>query len=144
MKQWNVVRLSLSAKLPRLSIHLQQHVVNEVIVKTLCSRRHCPLWRKLDSLSRIHPLCHSERFLRKFREALFVTVGFLLFHASASRWPKIEQPKVENIFFCSDCHNDPFWQPGASVLDGPSFPYFPNPFRPGEFMDKKRIWSFYT
>ena len=33
----------------------------------------------------IHLLCHSERFLRKFREALFVTVGFHLFHACTSR-----------------------------------------------------------
>ena len=33
----------------------------------------------------IHLLCHSERFLRKFREALFVTVGFHVFHACTSR-----------------------------------------------------------
>ena len=64
------------SEIPRLSVHLQQHVVNEVIVKTLCSRRHCPL-------------------KQNWIPCLFVTVVFLLFHACVSRWPKIEQPKVE-------------------------------------------------
>ena len=45
-----VPTLSISKKLPRLSVHLQQHVVNEVIVNTLCSRRHCFLSRKIGFL----------------------------------------------------------------------------------------------
>ena len=41
------------------------------------------------------------------------------------------------FFFPCWCHNNPFWQPGASILDGPSFRCFPQSIGLGEYVHRQ-------
>ena len=44
---------------------------------------------------------------------------------------------VASFLFFSSSQRDHIWQPGASILDGPSFRVLPQSIGPGEKLDKR-------